>query len=66
MRPKIDLYLAFGVESVWVVDPAGRAIEVYEGDGRRVLEEGHTLTTDAIPGFELSVAKLFERVPREG
>jgi Uma2 family endonuclease len=66
MRPKVALYLAFGVESVWVVDPAGRAIEVYEGDGRRVLEEGQTLTTEAIPGFELGVAKLFERVPREG
>ena len=64
MRPKLALYLAFGIESVWVVDPAARAVEVYEGDGRRVLEEGQTLTTEAIPGFELSVAKLFERVPR--
>jgi Uma2 family endonuclease len=61
MRAKIDLYLAFGVESVWLVDPDGRSVEVYEGGSRRILDDSDTLTTAAVPGLALALGGLFDR-----
>lgn len=59
MRTKVELYLRFGVESVWVVDAERRTVDVYEGGERRTLTLGDTLTSASAPGFELALAKLF-------
>jgi Uma2 family endonuclease len=60
LRAKIELYLAFGVESAWIVDPERRAIEVHEAGTRRVFADGETLTTPAVPGLSLDVSALFD------
>jgi Uma2 family endonuclease len=61
LRAKIDLFIAFGVESVWLVDPSSRSVEVYEGGARRILGEDDTLTTDSVPGLAINLRELFDR-----
>ncbi|MBE7518918.1 MAG: Uma2 family endonuclease [Thermoflexaceae bacterium] len=58
-REKCRYYRAHGVDSAWVVDAEARAVEVFEGSARRVLEVGEDLTSIALPGFSLPVADPF-------
>jgi Uma2 family endonuclease len=58
LRAKVDAYIAFGVESVWVVDPATRTVDVYENGERRTLGEDDTLESPAAPGFAMTVAEI--------
>jgi Uma2 family endonuclease len=60
MRTKVELYLSFGVESVWIVDPRTRSVEVYEAGVRRVLAEADTISSRAAPGFAMAVSDLFQ------
>jgi len=60
MRAKADMYVAFGVESVWVVYPQNRTIEVYESGTRRTLASGDFLTSPAVPGLEAPVDRVFD------
>ncbi|MEM6282780.1 MAG: Uma2 family endonuclease, partial [Chloroflexota bacterium] len=57
-------YLAAGTV-VWVVRADQTRIEVYEPDKEAVvLYSGDTLTGgEILPGFELEVATLFEKIP---
>ena len=62
---KRNLYARNGVPEYWIVDPSDRSVQVwrlvegrYDPSGYR--REGQTLATNLIPGFELSVTKLFE------
>src|SRR5262245_7276660 len=54
---KVQDYLWAGVRLVWLVDPEGRTITVYQpGDAPVVLGENDTLTAEGtIPGFSLAV-----------
>jgi Uma2 family endonuclease len=57
---KVDVYLGHGVREVWQVYPKTRQVLVYTAEQEvRKLGEGATLTTDLLPGFELSISKLF-------
>lgn len=58
-REKCRYYRAHGVDSAWLVDAEARAVEIFEGSARRVLEVGEDLTSIALPGFSLPVADLF-------
>lgn len=62
MQEKALEYLAGGSRLVWVVHPLGRSVTVYRSrDQIRVLLEGESLDGgDALPGFRLAVADLFE------
>lgn len=59
MRTKVDLHLAFGVESVWVINPQRSVIDVYEPDARRTLQGADELESHAVPGFAIAVNALF-------
>jgi Uma2 family endonuclease len=61
MRAKVDLYLSFGVESVWVVDLEREAVDIYESGIRRTLSGDEAIESPAAPGFHVTVSKLFER-----
>ena len=65
MRAKVDLYLAFGVESVWVIDARRSLVDVYEPESRRTLSGTDTLQSAAVPGFSLSVEDLFAMLRRK-
>ena len=61
---KRDLYAQFGVREYWVVDPANRAIIVYERVGRMyqpvpVTERGG-IQSRVLPELELTVEAVFE------
>jgi len=58
---RVRQFLAAGSQSVWVVYPDTQTVDVFESTGQhRVMEIGGTLTTPALPGFELTVAAIFE------
>jgi Uma2 family endonuclease len=62
-RRKIAGYLTAGVRLVVYVDPRSRTIEVHGSDGIRIeLTENDIFDgVDAMPGFQLPVAKFFSR-----
>ncbi len=61
MRTKVEVYLRFGVESVWVVDPERGTVDDYEGGSRRTLSGDDLLESAAAPGFSMRVADLLGR-----
>lgn len=61
MRTKVEVYLRFGVESVWVLDPERHTVDVYEAGARRTLSGDDMLQSPAAPGFAMRVADLLGR-----
>jgi Uma2 family endonuclease len=66
MRRKLRDYFGAGTLLVWFIYPKTRTAEVYTGPRRRtVLTEADSLEGgDVLPGFELSLEKLFSRAAR--
>ncbi len=62
VNEKIEIYLADGVELIWVVDTQRKRITVYEPDKQPVtLGEGDSVSGGAvIPGFELKLSEVFD------
>ena len=62
---KLRLYSEWGVGEYWIVDPSGRAIEVYRraqgGSPERAVTLGgeDALTTDYLAGFSVAVGRIF-------
>lgn len=65
MVRKIGEYFTAGVRLVWLVFPKSRTVRVYTSPKAvAVLTEADTLTGgDVLPGFELPLTKLFEKLP---
>jgi Uma2 family endonuclease len=59
---KVDAYMKWGVQEVWLVDPEVRAFFVHSVAGVQRLSEGAFLTSSLIPGWQLQVADLFENL----
>ena len=58
---KVEQYLAIGVKLIWVIDPKTRRAHVYRAE-KTVSMYGaeDTLSGESVlPGFELSLKKLF-------
>jgi Uma2 family endonuclease len=69
-RLKASIYAGAGVPEYWLVDAEARTVEVHTEPTRRggaryravrVLAEGDTLTSDALPRLKLAVSALFGR-----
>lgn len=61
VESKTALWLELGAKSVWNVDPRKRTVEVVRADGeRKLLHEADELVDDTVPGFRVTVAKIFE------
>lgn len=62
MRQKVALYLRNGTLLMWIVRPDPQEVEVHRpGKQPLVLKVGDTLSGyDVLPGFELSVADVFD------
>jgi Uma2 family endonuclease len=63
MELKRNQYFAAGVHLVWEIDPATRCARAYSAVDKweEVNREGKLRGGDVLPGFELSLAKLFEK-----
>ncbi|HYL74314.1 MAG TPA: Uma2 family endonuclease [Bryobacteraceae bacterium] len=62
LETKIDLYLAHGGKSVWVVFPDRRLVRIFDATGQaRKFEQHQTLEDSSVlPGFSIPVSSLFE------
>jgi Uma2 family endonuclease len=60
-RVKYRSYERAGVPEYWIVDPFDDAVNVFRraGDRFQRVDLGDTLTTPLLPGFALSLQKLF-------
>jgi Uma2 family endonuclease len=67
MTETLSDYFRAGARLVWYVDPLAREVQVFTGvESSRNLSEKQTLDGgDVLPGFELSLAELFEELPQE-
>jgi Uma2 family endonuclease len=65
VRRKLKDYFLAGVTLVWVVDPRKRTVVVHTApDQGQTLTEADTLTGGSVlPGFEVHVRRVFERLP---
>ena len=62
MTRRIRQYFEAGVQRVWVIDPDEREVDIYSpNEPLRTLTVKDTLEApDILPGFSLSVSRLFE------
>ena len=62
MRRKLKEYFDVGVDTVWVIEPSNRAVQVYRGiDDVQTLEEGDTLRGNGpLDGLTIDIAALFD------
>jgi Uma2 family endonuclease len=66
MKRKLREYFEAGTRLVWLVDPKARTVRVYTSPRKfKLLTEDQTLDGgEVLPGFELSLRKLFARAGR--
>jgi Uma2 family endonuclease len=70
---KADTYLALGVRELWIVDSSTNTIEVRQAvapEGKLAWEvrrysQGDWAESNVLPGWRVSVAKLFEGLTEE-
>jgi Uma2 family endonuclease len=62
MRRKREEYFAAGVRLVWIIDPKTRSADVYTDVDQltRVDRAGMLDGNDALPGFAVNLAELFQ------
>ncbi len=63
MRRKLGEYLGVGITEIWIVYPKTRSIRVYRPGVESVrYGVGDAVASSAVPGFQISLAKLFEKL----
>jgi Uma2 family endonuclease len=60
LKSKIDVYLANGCQSVWIVYPYARSVMAYRAGSVREFKSGQNLEDALLPGFSSPVAAFFE------
>ncbi|HEY2015339.1 MAG TPA: Uma2 family endonuclease [Bryobacteraceae bacterium] len=59
---KVEAYLKWGVQEVWLIDPEIRTLFVHTLVGAQRLSEGAFLTSSLVPGWQLQISELFENL----
>lgn len=59
---KVDAYLKWGVQEVWLIYPELRTVFVHSPGAVQQLSEGAFLMSDLIPGWRIQIADLFENL----
>ncbi|MEO8100669.1 MAG: Uma2 family endonuclease [Acidobacteriota bacterium] len=59
---KVHQYLAAGTLAIWIVYPDTKSVHVFEPAGAARMVESHDLLSSpqALPGFEIRVAEIFQ------
>jgi Uma2 family endonuclease len=61
VKQKTQQWLGFGVRLVWLVQPKSRTVEIHRVNNGQVLTVNEVLSgQEVVPGFEISVASIFE------
>ncbi len=62
VRLKIDTYLEYDVRLVWVLEPRRRTVTIHRPNGTTTVLAGKDALDgeDVLPGFQVSVAALFD------
>ncbi len=58
---RINAYLRFGVQEVWIIYPQDRHLYVHSEAGVSRLRSGETLASPLLPEWSINVDQLFER-----
>jgi Uma2 family endonuclease len=64
LREKCRAFRRNGVTVCWLFDPEKRTLEIFESGADGVHFEGDTLTSSALPGFELNLPVLWATLDR--
>ena len=57
---KAALWIELGAQSVWVVNPRQRTVDVWWNSGeRKLFHESDELVDDTVPGFRVKVSEIF-------
>jgi len=57
---KVEFYLRNGVQSVWIIDPETKQVDIQKpGRKSQRFDAASVLTDELLPGFELPLADLF-------
>ncbi|MCL5780686.1 MAG: Uma2 family endonuclease [Firmicutes bacterium] len=69
-KKKSQLYFKHGVKEYWLVDPDQQLAEVFVAGEKEwrwvgVFDQEDVLTTDLLPGLEISLAEVFKGLKRE-
>jgi len=59
VQEKVSKYLQYGTQVVWVVYPQTQEVVVHQQNTSTTLSRDDTLTAAILPGFELSLDKIF-------
>jgi Uma2 family endonuclease len=63
LREKCRDFRRGGIDACWIIDPGGEWAETFEGDREAErVPKGGVLRSEFLPGFEVSLAELFDRV----
>ncbi|HEV3036408.1 MAG TPA: Uma2 family endonuclease [Candidatus Angelobacter sp.] len=62
---KTHQYLDAGSELVWIVYPALKVVSVYSHTGTYEVSQGFLQAENLLPGFQLSLAEIFEQYLRK-
>ena len=57
---KKDRYLRAGVSEVWLISPGIREVAIHTPGGIRALRGEDAITTPLLPGFSITVERLFQ------
>jgi len=62
VKAKVDMWLAHGTRSCWIVDPRNRQVSVHRGDGLITkLNPAQDIEDATLPGFRVSISAFFAR-----
>jgi Uma2 family endonuclease len=59
---KRDRYLRAGTQEVWLVSPEAQEVAIYTLRMARVLRGPDAIETDLLPGFSITVERLFQNL----
>jgi Uma2 family endonuclease len=59
---KRDRYLRAGTQEVWLVSPEAREVVIYTPRTARVQRGTDAIETDLLPGFSITVERLFQNL----
>jgi Uma2 family endonuclease len=62
MQRKVEAYLKWGVNAVWLIFPDNNSLFIHTLAGEQRLSEGAFLTSPYIPGCQIQVGEIFENL----